>query len=142
MHFQSIVALVFAATAHASFNNTRGSQPGDIETSEYVTIEARSTIQKRECYRSGEPWGNDKEFALAAIVDACNEPGMAERHYRQGEWFLVCKGLPGNRRIEYKIHATGTSRWVNREECKEFLKFEVTGCPNGGGREHSGVLFR
>ncbi|KAK5654018.1 hypothetical protein OQA88_7695 [Cercophora sp. LCS_1] len=103
-------------------------------------LSGRGTIQKRDCYKEGVVWGNDKAFALNAIADACNDPNFAERYYTANSGWIVCKDLPNNRRVDYKIYAN-KARWVNRGECNEYLRFEVDGCPQGGERTWYDVVF-
>jgi hypothetical protein len=136
MHFSLILSLAYAATANALLVNATHT------SSDLAAIEARSgVIQKRECYGSGTVWGGDKQFALAAIADACNERELADRDYLNGDWTKSCKGLPNDRRVDYKIRAK-TNRWVSRTECNEYLRFEVDACEKGGEREYYGVVFR
>ena len=104
--------------------------PADVGTKHH------NTIQKRDCYGSGESWGEERDWAYEKVEDTCTEMGLDPVYFPNGKVYAKCWKSPyGNKRVNFKIENTSDlPSYLTQDECVVYLRREITGCPRGGHR--------
>lgn len=127
MHASSLLTLVLAAVASgAAVKNT-----------------------KRECYRSGQNFGQNQVLALNYATQACQDAFVGlddQASYKKGDSFQQCYNLDSRTKVDFSliVYDVGSDGFnhLSQSRCADGLRAEVQGCDQGGSSDKDGITFK
>ena len=133
MHASCLLTALTAALASCSPLMERGAETG-------------TTLSKRECYNSGESWGNSRARAKDLAWEVCKNGALASGPgitYKGYEVRSACRNLDSRRRVNFRIERLrGTSRTLDVYECYDGLWKEIQNCSRGGNTAYSNWKYK
>lgn len=101
-----------------------------------------SDIAKRECYTTGDKWGDKRNKALEKVEHACHG-SLGERDYTGGKTKSACYNLGKNLHVDLVVQRTIPERGrLLFDECQAYLRREIEGCAQGGHRTYDTWFYR
>ncbi|KAK2774009.1 hypothetical protein FQN53_003873 [Emmonsiellopsis sp. PD_33] len=127
MHYSALLAALTAALASAAVikDTTSGAQviPG-------------TTIDKRDCYDTGERWGSQRNYAYNYASQACLNAFQGQ--YAPGDRRALCYNLDSTKKVDFSLELISDNpRYIDAEECYDGLMKEIHGCDRGGKTSYS-----